>query len=788
MAGPRRKWLRAFVALIAILAVLAGGGAWWFHAQLRRSLPQLDGTARVAGLGATVTVARDDLGVPTLHAASRLDAARALGWLHAQDRFFQMDLMRRSAAGELAELFGAKALPLDRAARVYGFRGLAAADLAQVDPTQRELVEAYTAGVNAGLRALGAKPFEYTVLRTEPQPWRAEDTVLVAFAMALQLNDVGNYERSLTALRDTYDTEVADFFNPLATTADAALDGSQGEAPPIPSPRSLDLRGRSAAARRETGADAPVTGSNSFALAGAHTADGHAWLANDMHLRLAVPNTWYRARLVWPDHDVTGVTLPGTPLVVTGSNGHVAWGFTNAYADTSDIVIVEPNSISRSLYRSGDKLLEFGHRSEVIRVKGGDPVTLDVKTTLWGPVIGEGEKTRPLVLHWTLLQPGVVNLALRDLEEARTVGDAIAVAHRSGIPAQNLVAVDAQGHIGWTIAGRLPRRVGYDGRYAVTWTYGDRKWDGLLPAADVPVRIDPADGRLWTANNRLVGGADLALIGDGGYDRPVRAARIRDDLAALTKAKPADLLGIQLDNRAPLLDRWRELMLATLTPAAVGQNQARAALRRAAETWDGRAAVDSVSYRLVRLFRQQTANLVLAPVFAPCADHYAEFSWRRFHYEQPLWTLLQERPAHLLNPAFKSWDELLLAAADGVAAQLDDEGVAIDRATWGRRNRAQIVHPFSRVLPGWMTRWLDMPADPLSGDNLTPRVQSPDFGASERMVVSPGREAESLFEMPGGQSGHPLSPYYRAGHEAWVHGEPTPFLPGATAHTLTLAP
>jgi penicillin amidase len=700
-----------------------------------------------------------------------------------------MDLMRRSAAGELAELFGKKAVPADEAARLHDFRRLAREDLLRLNPAERALVDAYTRGVNAGLHALAKKPFEYILLRTEPADWQPEDTVLVAFAMALQLNDPGNYERSLTALRNVYGTAVLDFLAPLATTADAAMDGSMGQPVPIPAARDIDLRSNDAPPPAATAeADAARAGSNSFALSGARTANGAPLLASDMHLHLGVPNTWYRARLTWPGHAVTGVTLPGTPLVVAGSNGHVAWGFTHACADTSDVVIIEPNSITHTLYRHGDDLVKFGTRHEVIKVKGGAPVNFDVSTTIWGPVIGTGEKGRPLVLHWTLYEPGAINLSLVAMEDAQTVTEAVAVAHRAGIPAQNLLAVDAQGHIGWTIAGALPRRSGYDGRLAVTWTYGDRYWDGTVPAANVPSIIDPADGQLWTANNRIIGDPGLRLIGDGGYDRPVRAARIRDDLRALHKATPADLLAIQLDDHAPLLDRWRQLLLATLTPAAVAKKSSRAALRRELENWDARARIDSVSYRLVRLFRQQTASLVFTPVFAPCYDRYADFNWHQFHYEQPLWALLQDRPANWLNPQFKTWDALLLAAADGVVAQLDEQGVALNRATWGRRNRAQIKHPFSRVLPGWLTAWLDMPADPLPGDSLTPRVQTPDFGASERFVVSPGHEAEGIFEMPGGQSGHPLSPFYRAGHEAWVHGQPAPFLPGPAAHTLTLAP
>ncbi|MFZ9681610.1 MAG: penicillin acylase family protein [Cephaloticoccus sp.] len=788
MSLTRQKVLRRLGFGARGAAVLVAAAAAWFYRQLHRSLPQLDGTAPVTGLTAPVTIGRDALGVPALQGATRLDLARALGWLHAQERFFQMDLLRRRGAGELAALLGAKAVPADKASRRHGFRRLAHESFGRLPADEQALLQAYAAGVNAGLAALPQKPFEYLVLRAQPAPWQPEDSALVAFAMALELNDEGNNELSLTTLRNVYGPEAVAFLAPIATVSDAALDGSLPAAPPpLPSARDLNVRGAPAEKPAASTEEPPRPGSNSFALAGAHTASGVPLLASDMHLHLRVPNIWYRASLAWADHRVTGVTLPGVPVVIAGSNGHVAWGLTNAYADTGDIVVVEPSAIAETLYRDGDQLRDLETRREVIAVKGGDPVTFDVDWTVWGPVIGKGEKNRPLVYHWTVQEPRGINLALIGLETARTTAEGIGIAHIASLPAQNILIADAQGHIAWTVVGGLPRRVGYDGRFASSWAYGDRLWSGYLSAAAVPVIRDPADGRLWTANNRLVGDDALARLGDGGYDHPARGARIRDRLQMLENATPQDLLAIQLDDAAPRLDRWRDLALQILTPELAAKGR-RAAFRAQLATWDARARPDSVSYRLVKLFRQEVASLVFDPLYAPCLRVYPDFNWHRFHYEQPLWTLLQERPQHFLPARHADWDALLLAAVDRVIKELDAQDTAIADATWGRRNRAAIVHPFSYFLPGWMSGWLNLPADELPGDSITPRVQRPDFGASERFVVSPGREDEGIFHMPGGQSGHPLSPYYRAGHEAWFKGEPTPFLPGPAVHTLTLEP
>lgn len=795
--------LAALASVLLLLAVLVGA---WFYLQLRASRPQLDGTASLAGLAAAVRVERDALGIPTIYAANRADTARALGYLHAQERFFQMDLLRRRAAGELAELVGRRALPADQAVRIHGFRAVAHAALAADTPEHRAVVEAYTAGVNAGLAALGEVPFEYIILRTDPQPWRPEDSYLVIHAMALELQDSkGAHERALTLVRDVYDQSVADFFTPLQTPADAALDASSEPLPPVPPPSRIDLRRRAVtSAATDAGFDPYPAGSNAFALAASRTATGGALLAGDMHLRLGVPNTWYRAALIWDagdgsSHRVTGFTLPGAPAVVVGSNGRIAWSFTDALVDTSDVVVVEPNIIDRSLYKRGTENVEFGRRPEVIHVKGGDPVTLEVETTVWGPVIGLGEKNRPLALRWIMHEPGAANYNLMGLETATDVGAAVALAHIAGIPAQNFVVADDTGSIAWTVAGRLPKRVGYTGRYPVAWTYGDRYWDGFLPPAEIPMIRFAADGtatvgtgslagQLWSANHRHVGGPGLEALGDGGFFGPARAGQIRDRLTALTQAKPADLLAIQLDDEARFLARWQHLLVQTLSPDVIADRPARQQLRALVEAWEGHAAVDSVSYRLVREFRRQVAALALDPVFAPCVARDESFNWRRFRYEEPLWTLLTEQPAHLLNPKFTGWEELFVAAADAVMSDLEKRGEDPARATWGRANVVRIRHPLSPMSPAWLTGWLDMPAISLPGDDDTPRWQSRSFGASQRMVVSPGHEAEGIAHMPGGQSGHPLSPFYRAGHESWVKGEPTPFLPGTPVHKLTLAP
>lgn len=790
-AAKRFRLLASVVSVLVVVALIVGG---WFYVRLKASLPQLEGTVAVPDLSAPVSVTRDEVGVPTVRGANRSDVMRALGWIHAQDRFFQMDLLRRRGAGELAELFGKVALPLDRATRMHGFRSLAQTVAARLSPEQRSSLKSYTAGVNAGLAALPAAPFEYLVLREKPQAWRPEDSLLVGYAMMLDLQgDLAAYERSLLTVRDRLGLEALAFFAPVVTPDDAALDGTRAPLPAIPAASVLDLR-RAAVTTgtpaHPTKMDARPPGSNSLALAGAHTATGSGIVGNDMHLNLGLPNTWYRASLEWPARKITGVTLPGVPMVIAGSNGHVAWGFTNAGIDTTDLVVVDLIAGSSQLYnvpgQIEGKLLET--RKATIRVKGAAPVEASYAWSIWGPILATSGESRRLAYRWTAHDVEALNFSLAEIEDAMNVREAVAVAHRAGIPAQNFVVADVAGEIAWTIAGRVPKRVGFDGRLPVSWAFGDRRWDGLRAPEEIPVDFASGTGRLWTANQRVLGGEALAMLGDGAYDEPARAAQLRDRLATLEKANPKDLLALHLDDRALFLERWQKRLLGVLTPDALAAKKSRAELRDFVAKWEGRASVDSVSYRLVRSFHRAVASRVLTPIFEPCVEADPDFDWTKFHYEEALWTLVNEKPPHLLTSEYRDWNALLLAAADDVVAELDNEHLPLAQATWGRRNQLKLRHPFSYSLPLFLTGWLNAPAVPLPGDNDLPRVQAPDYGASDRFVVSPGHEGEGIFEMPGGQSGHPLSPYYLAGHEAWVRGDPAPFLPGKTVHTLTLHP
>ncbi len=790
-AGGLRRWLPRVLAMFVLLLVLAVLGTTW---ALRASLPRLDGELAGVGLGAGASIERDALGVATIIAASRADAAFALGFAHASDRFFQMDLARRMAAGRLAELVGDAALPTDRRQRLHRFESVADGVLAALPVEHKAVLEAYAAGANAGLAALQVRPFEYLLLRRPPEPWTARDSLLVVYAMYLQLNDAeATADRQRGLLQRALPAERFAYLHSFTPRWEAPIDGQV--APPAPVPPGFDLdalRGeparvpRAAAVRRE----ARVPGSNNWALAGSRTASGVALLADDMHLGLSIPNTWYRARLRVGDAlDLVGATLPGVPTLVVGSNGRIAWGFTNSYGDYSDLVLVERSTDGRR-YRSGGGWRPLRRITETLRSASGASEALELEVTEWGPLLPDAFDGRAVALRWTAHESEATNLNWLLLERAASVQEALALAPTIGGPVQNLVVADSDGHIGWTLIGRIPRRgAGYDPTVPSLWNRPDAGWQGWLDPAEYPRVYDPPAGQLWTANNRVVGGDALALIGDGAPDRGARAQQIRDGLTRVARATERDMLAIQLDDRALFLTPLRDALLDLLDADALAGQPARIAYRGHLEDWGARAAAASVGYRLVRATNDELERRLFEALIPEARQRYADVKFRaprQFHL--PIDELIGRSGWREQAPDHAAWRGLLLETVDATIATVAAECAGdLDDCRWGEHNAVTIRHPLSRSLPP-LARWLDMPRVPMSGDSDLPHVHGPGFGASQRMAVSPGREHEGLFHMPGGQSGHPLSPFYAAGHEDWVGGRASPLLPGPAVHRLQLTP
>ena len=787
------KFIRRLFVALALAVVVVAVGVFLF---VRASLPQLSGELMVDGVDAPVSIERDAAGIPSISAAGRADLAYGTGFAHAQDRFFQMDLLRRQSAGELAALVGRPAVSVDKRHRLHRFRHRAQAALQTLPDDHRRTLDAYAAGVNAGLASLRAMPFEYLLLNAEPSPWLPEDSFLVVFSMFLELNDeLAARDLSRGFARLALPKAQFEWMYPSGSSWDAPLVDEVYNARAIPGADVVDLTSlivRSPFVESEADGARSVLGSNNWAVSGALTDDGRAMVANDMHLGIDAPNIWYRALLRTEDEaatEVSGVTLPGTPVVIAGSNRHIAWAFTNSRGDWTDAVVLQPGR-SRDTYRTPDGERSFDMVVETIDIKGGAAEQMVIRETIWGPVL-EGTKypEGEIALSWIAHHPEAVNFHHIGLEQAKTVEEAVAVVNRAGIPPQNFVVGDANGDIAWTVAGQIPVRGSASAEHPGDWSDGEG-WQGWLAPEDFPRVVNPPSGRIWTANARVASGDNLRKMGDGGYSFGARQQQIRDLLLGKDRFDIDDMLAIHLDDRAVFLEHWRGLLLKILDDDALAQAGERAQFRRLVEEWTPRASSDAVGYRLVRGFRLAVRNRVFDMLTAPIVERFgADVPRRRSNqFEEPLWQIVNERPDHLLTASYPDWRTLMLDVIDEMLQEFaDNYDDGLEYRTWGEQNTAVFRHPLSQAVP-ILSGILDLPADPLPGDNDMPRVQGRTYGASERFAVSPGNEVDGYLHMPGGQSGHPLSEHYRDGHSDWVIGRASSFLPGETVHALTLTP
>jgi len=753
----------------------------WLYNKVDSALPILDGKVALFGLQHSTVIERDEQGVATLKAESRIDIATATGFVHAQERFFQMDLLRRSSSGELASLFGKLALNHDKSIRVHRFRDRAKIIIKHLPTSQRELLQT---------------------------PWREEDSILTIFSMYVDLQyPDGQRERSLGLMKAILSADIYAFLNPKGSIWDAAIDNSQykpahlpsitlNKASPYPHPpiANVDSPQDKSLANKYQADEFP--GSNNWAISGKISSTGSAIIANDMHLGIRVPNTWYRASFEYKSNrkpvKITGATLPGTPSIVVGSNGNIAWGFTNSYGDYSDIIKLKTtNNGKQYLTPAGAK--DFSFHQQVIVIKGESSINMTVKETIWGPVIGADHQGNLLAYRWVAHDKEAINITASELELAQSVEQAFDIAARSGIPSQNMVVGDKAGNIGWTIMGPIPKKVGSLGETPTYWHDNQNYWQGYVTPEQYPRILNPYNNRLWTANSRVVGEEMLKKLGNGGYALGARAQQIRDNLHALKTFDEKALLEVGLDDRALFLTRWQNFLLTkVLTESTLNKHKAFRQVRKLLSTDKPlTASIDSISYRLVRNFRINTRDLVFSDLNNNLRQLDEAYSFRsiRHQIETPLWELINQQPHNLLTGPLTSWSALFNQALEQTIEDMTTVGTndkqALLDATWGQQNTTAIKHPLSDAIP-FIGKWLNMPFTPLSGDSYMPKVQGKAFGASERMVVSPGHEHTGIFHMPTSQAGHPWSPYYGKGHDDWEQGKPSAFLPGKTKYKLTL--
>ncbi|NOT13708.1 MAG: penicillin acylase family protein [Methylococcaceae bacterium] len=780
--------------VITVLAVITIGVCLSI---LLRSMPELDGEFKINGLSDAVTVNSDQHAIPVIRAKNRTDSIRALGFLTARDRLFQMDLMRRKNAGRLSEIFGLTTVQSDTNARIYGFNRVAKTAFANLPKEHQNYLAAYADGVNSYLKQAKALPFEFTLLNYQPEPWQAEDSLLVILGMFEMLTSwAEGEERMLSVMEKNLPLEIMAFLTPDTDRFTDSLyrRPSWRPAQAIPVAALEKILAQNSNNQQKPSKTLTirefVVGSNAWVVSGKITQDGRAILANDMHLDLSVPNIWYRAEVNYGNTHAAGVFLPGTPILVSGSSEHIAWGNTNLTGDFLDLVKLDINPKNADEYKVGNHWQHFDNRKETIVIKDAKSQTITVKNTIWGPVAAERLLDKLVAIHWTALDEKTVNIGLIDLEQTETLTSALDIANHTSGPQLNFLIADSNGHIAWTIMGNIPNRLGIDGSVSRTWSDGSSRWNGYVNAKELPREIDPAVGFLVSANDRRLGKNYPYVIGHQfvpGY----RAYRISQRLKQMQEVNEWSLFQLQLDTEIEFYSFYQQLALSVLSPNAVEQRPELNELRDYLLAWNGRADTDSLGFALLQQFREQLASTVFTPFLTDCkkADKNFEYSW--LYFDTPLQALLTAKIPQLLpDPIhYKNWDDFILAQIQFSASWLKENkpNNKLSELTWGKLNKSQIMHPILGTIP-FLGQLLNMPEDELAGCGGCVRATSPNAGASERLVVSPAHLNEGILHMPGGQSAHPFSPYYRDQQSYWVQGLQIPFLAGSVQNSLTLKP
>ena len=811
-----RLLLRVIGWILTLLILVAGGFAWWFFF---RPLPQLDGSASLPGLQTQVTVERDSWGIPHIRAASLADMAEAQGYVMAQDRLWQMDLLRRVARGQLSEILGSATIAIDKHFRLLRFGPAAERDATVLDDESRTVMDAYSRGVNRFIdQHRNNLPIEFKLLKYQPQPWQTADSLAIGAYMYETLTETWEekFNRALVTARVGPD-KAKDLFS-----VDAALDhfvvgdpDQTGEG----SPRSGDpddddddddmapdnvlkagVSSPPPGFRDITSALAPAIvqwvgesqrdirhglGSNNWVVSGDHTVTGKPLLANDTHLELTIPPIWYQMHLTCPGWNVKGFTLPGAPLVIIGHNDRIAWGFTNNGADVQDLYIETFNPAQPDEYRVNGKWIKAQIVDELIHIKGAPDLHYPITITRHGPVVKRDTNTG-YALRWTATEPGALANTYNRLGKARNWKEFREVMKNVWGPAQNAVYADVNGNIGYLMAARVPIRKKGHGEVPVPGDTDAYEWKGYIPFDELPRVLNPEDGLIVTANARVVGPDYKPYLTDH-WEEPYRTSRIWDLLLDKHDLRPEDMMKVQAD-----IYSYPDVFLAEqLVPAAkiAGPKDPRAQkLIALAKDWNGMAEPDSIVVPFLESTRRAALQLILQPSLGDDTNLY---QWRSTSFLQ---RVLTERPTSWLPATYKNYDELLAAAADQSVQRLQqDTGSArIEDWRWKRFDSLEMFHPLGRQ--GWLKTLFSITGKPQGGTSFSPRAATPHHGPAMRFVANPGDWDHSLMLIPGGQSGQLGSTHYSDQFHYWYEGIPitAPFSDNAEfsarKHTLTLKP
>lgn len=799
--------------LIAMIVVaLLGGACIWLLNIAHSPLPQLDGSLSIRGLAAPVSVTRDKQGVPTIEAASLPDLFFAQGYVTAQDRLFQMDMLRRAAAGDLSEAVGEIALEHDRQQRILGIRAQAEKGLALLTPEDRRQFSDYARGVNAYIETHRNRlPLEFRLLHYSPKPWTPEDSVMVAYQMVETLSTSPRAaltrEKILSKLGPelTADLYVNRSWRDHPPTEPPPDWGEPDEPPPAAAKTALLLSAPSGGVGPLLSSAAAVEpflepffhedilplGSNNWVVSGAHTVTGKPLLSNDMHLGHQMPNLWYEAHLRCGDFDVAGVTLPGHPYVIVGHNRKIAWGFTNIGPTVEDAYIESFNDAGQYLTPSGWKQPES--RREVIHVKDHADVVVDVETTRHGPIVTEliAGETRKIALRWTLYD-GVRDPFFR-VDSAQNWQEFRQAFSEFDAPGQNVLYADVNGNIGYQATGKVPIRTAGDGSLPVAGSDNAHEWTGYIPFDKMPSVLNPPSGILATANGRITPDKYPYSISTE-WEAPWRTDRIYRVLESGKMFSAADMLALQTDVYSEL-DR---LVADKIVYAVDHAKNPSPSARQAADIlrqWNGRMDETAVAPTIVSSTRNELMRLLLEPKLGPAPKdpHSGELNWKSYRWMmETVWleNVLENEPGRWLPAKYPNYDELITAALEQA---LTKAPARLESWAWGAQNTVLIQNRVLVHLP--LVGGLTGPGlNPQSGNGYTVKAVGRDYGPSERFTADLSNLDASTLNVVTGESGNFLSPYYMDQWQAWYRGTTftLPFsetaVENAATHRLLLEP
>jgi len=841
---PRRKrrWPRILLwfcaAFLVLLALAPLAVVLWLRSADKAALPQLDGDVHLAGLSAPVIVRRDAHGVPHIDAATQDDLFVAQGYVTAQDRLWQMDGSRRSSNGDLAQILGPTLVQHDKMERVLQIRLTAQRIYSNLSADNRRRLDDYARGINlfiAQCEQSNTLPVEFKLLHYRPEPWTGVDSISVGLSMVQTLDThiatklsrarvaaklqnpaleadlypVGSWrDRPPTGIRvdlsepqpapppskkddddddENTETRAVPLVAPASRSAvvrEPALSGVEGSSPALAAANThaaLALLG-------QPDCDGCAAGSNNWVIAGTHTASGKPLLSNDMHLTLREPNTWYMADLRAPGFHAAGVTLPGFPLIIAGHNEHVAWGVTALYGDVQDLYIEKLDG--KGNYQGLDAQWHpLAVDREVIHVRGGKDVVVDVQSTAHGPLLNPllAANDPPTALKWTLYDPTLDTLPIYEMNTASNWAEFSSAIAKWCWPTQNIVYSDDQGHIAYHAIGRIPLRP--NGISSAPIRDGAHEWQGYIPFSAMPSAVDPPSGFLATANARVTTDkSPYPLTGEWGD--PYRIERIYKSLDGRDKLTAADMLATQTDIYSEVDQEMGHRFAYAIdhTPGPEGNGDAR--MRQAADlmrSWDGRLTTDSAAASVVTETRAALWPMILEPKLGKLARDY---HWGEAAFAEE--EIVMNAKPEWLPSGYKDWNALLTAA---VHKGMHDGRAPLDVSHWsyGRWHVVDIEHPLAAFLP-LIARVAGTGPQPQSGDGTTVKQVGRDFGPSQRFTMDWSNIDGSTENIVLGESSNPLSPYFRDQWNDWYNGTTfaLPFTPAAvaaqTTHTLRLLP